>query len=218
MPAAKQNSKGLLIVAIVTGAILSVIAVWAAIALSSADNDSPLPQPPTVNVPQQSADDAHDHDTSDPRIESAIARGAVFVGQSECVECHKDEAEKMSQVRMSRAIELLQNSVDVPTAMNEPQCLGCHVTGYGKPLAAGLTLPDMYNVQCEACHGPGSKYIEIMKNGYSSDDPTMVQKAIEAGLLTKPDKTTCLQCHHDEPGGLPWSYEQHREFIKHWSE
>ncbi len=39
-------------------------------------------------------------------------------------------------------------------------CLRCHVTGYGDRLGyrAGGEGPDLANVGCEACHGPGADH------------------------------------------------------------
>ena len=64
------------------------------------------------------------------------------------------------------------------------ECVGCHVTGYGKPGGSTVTFVDgLKDVQCETCHGPGSKHVE---------EPE------KPGLITlEPDPKSCVeQCHH----------------------
>jgi hypothetical protein len=41
------------------------------------------------------------------------------------------------------------------------ECVSCHVTGFGQAngYVTGSTRPDLRNVQCEACHGPGTDHV-----------------------------------------------------------
>ena len=75
--------------------------------------------------------------------------------------------------------------------------MACHGTGAPK----GVILE---NVQCEACHGPGSLYkgAHIMsKWKYKQDPETQRKLAVEAGM-TPIDERVCLRCHGKErPGG-----------------
>ena len=60
---------------------------------------------------------------------------------------------------------------------------------------------DLPNVQCEACHGPGSEYksMSIMKDK---------EKAIAAGLVL-PTEKTCLGCHTGAPHEQPkFNYQE----------
>jgi len=69
------------------------------------------------------------------------------------------------------------------------------------------------NVQCEACHGPGSEYkaISVMKNRTA---------ALEKGLVL-PTKELCLGCHGGRfPDGHPtvaFNYESALLKIEHHS-
>jgi len=72
----------------------------------------------------------------------------------------------------------------------EPQCVKCHVTGFGKPggFVSEQETPGLKNVGCEACHGPGSEHIEAAKKAGSAK-----------GWDTKIDKVpqnTCVECHN----------------------
>jgi hypothetical protein len=61
--------------------------------------------------------------------------------------------------------------------------VNCHVTGYEKPGGSTVTfVQDLKNVQCEECHGPGSKH---------SKDPDA------KGLIRlTPPRDLCSSCHH----------------------
>jgi hypothetical protein len=62
-------------------------------------------------------------------------------------------------------------------------CVSCHVTGYERPGGSSVThVTGLTNVQCENCHGPGSKHAA------SPSDKSLI--------VTVPDAATCLSCHH----------------------
>jgi hypothetical protein len=95
----------------------------------------------------------------------------AYVGAERCRLCHRAVYTTWSRTPHFRATEAVAAEPD------HGDCLRCHATG---PEA----LP---GVQCEACHGPGSRYWrpEVMM------DP---QKAKEAGLID-PDESVCRNCH-----------------------
>lgn len=71
----------------------------------------------------------------------------------------------------------------------EGRCLACHTTGYGVPtgFVDAKKSRKLQNVQCEGCHGPGSKHNAI-------DGP--------GGFLAGPDqpkilKRMCVACHNE---------------------
>ena len=61
-------------------------------------------------------------------------------------------------------------------------CVSCHVTGYEKPGGSTVTHVELLkNVQCEVCHGPGSKHERSPK---------------VAMPVPRPQADTCTACHH----------------------
>jgi hypothetical protein len=111
---------------------------------------------------------------------------------------------------MSKAFELLKPGVRAEAKQKagfdpdedytkEEFCLKCHVTGYGEP--GGFTTfeetPEMANVQCEMCHGPGSIYSRMMlkkKGTYRRED------YVKQGKLILPSAVNnrCVEkCHHE---------------------
>lgn len=89
----------------------------------------------------------------------------------------------------------------------EADCVKCHVTGYGEP--GGYAIPDPKNkkaarkakklegVGCEACHGPGSKYVKIFEEIQEKQRPYTRDELYAAGM-TEVDKEGCLRCHTKE--------------------
>ncbi len=72
-----------------------------------------------------------------------------------------------------------------------PECLVCHVTGYGvSPLLFYKELDPTAGVQCESCHGPGRDFRKKKIMSVRED-------AIAAGLWdARDDPTICTACHN----------------------
>ena len=103
---------------------------------------------------------------------------AVYVGVAECLSCHPETETYWEKDFHAHAWETLVEQKKTFDA----ECVSCHVTGYGK--AGGSLLgqtKDREDVQCEACHGPGSIHAE-------SED-------IE-DIVAKPGKDLCVTCHN----------------------
>ena len=150
----------------------------------------------------------------------AVASGLVFaqggakhkyVGVAKCKMCHKG-AKKGRQYEIwkaskhAKAYETLKSEESKKIAQKKglkvppyeaPECLKCHVTGYGADKSLFMKSFKIEDgVQCEACHGPGSDYrkMKIMKDR---------KKAIEKGLdpISVSDGSAekwCRRCHNEE--------------------
>src|SRR5262245_38845001 len=115
-----------------------------------------------------------------------------YVGAAKCKTCHSKEFTIWSASPHAKAFEKLKAD-----DQKKPECVGCHVTGQGKPAAAGAELN---GVQCEACHGPGSLYkaTTIMsKKVYEADKDAAHKKSLEVGLII-PTEETCKGCHNEK--------------------
>ena len=89
---------------------------------------------------------------------------SVFAGETVCKTCHPLAHEKWSTSRHGKAYETLRK---INKAF-DPECLICHVVGYNTPggFISELDTPDLKNVQCEVCHGPGKKHISAPMPGF----------------------------------------------------
>ncbi len=151
--------------------------------------------------------------------------GHAFVGAKTCGMCHKSEKQG-SQLKIweeskhSKAFETLKTAkadelakakgFNTPAA-ETPECLKCHVSGYGVDaslLGKKFNMED--GVQCETCHGPGEDYKskKIMENK---------DEAIKNGLKV-PEKIEdfCINCHNAEsPTYVDFNFAEMWDKIKH---
>jgi len=111
---------------------------------------------------------------------AAAGDGATFVGSRVCQPCHASAYAVWVESGHAHAFATLQKV----KRENDPQCLGCHVTGYEQPggFLNVFSTPRLTDVQCEACHGPGSRHL---------DDP-----ARPYGRVGVPEG--CVPCHTRE--------------------
>ena len=119
---------------------------------------------------------------------SVAAHAATYVGSKMCAECHEEEYESYAKyakkARSFMAIEKMRDHLSTEEVRN---CYGCHTTGYGKPggFEDESKTPDLKNVGCEVCHGPGSDHVE------SEDIEDIWAEADEI-------KKVCSSCHTTE--------------------
>ncbi|GDX81961.1 hypothetical protein LBMAG42_37720 [Deltaproteobacteria bacterium] len=118
---------------------------------------------------------------------AAPARGGYATG-SACGGCHQDRLASWAFDGHARAIESLAGR----DAASNPECIGCHSTGFGRPGGfADLTergAAAYRDVQCEACHGP--------MRGHDGRGSVHSQPITEA---------TCRACH-DEANSPEFEY------------
>jgi hypothetical protein len=104
---------------------------------------------------------------------------ASYLGIDKCTECHAPARKYWDTHPHARAYKTL---TDQFKEMNL-ECVSCHVTGYEKPGGSTVTFVDkLKNVQCEVCHGPGSKHAA------SPGDRTLITRS--------PSSNVCTSCHH----------------------
>lgn len=149
-----------------------------------------------------------------------------YVGVKKCKMCHTSahagaQFKIWSESKHSHAYEVLATpralevakaeSIEAP--QSSPECLKCHVTGYGEPpshFADTLSVKD--GVQCESCHGPGGDYWKrtVMKDLWTG------KVKPEAFGLVLPTKETCAKCHNEHAtGGKPVNFTADSTKIAH---
>jgi hypothetical protein len=118
----------------------------------------------------------------------AAPGAASYIGLEACTKCHESQRKFWDTTAHAGAYPTLSSQHKEFNL----DCVGCHVTGYGKAGGSTVThVENLSNVQCEVCHGPGSKHAEAPK---------------ERGLVTMPAPAYCAsECHHPPHVHPGWS-------------
>ncbi len=80
---------------------------------------------------------------------------ASYIGVAACATCHANAKTFWDKTAHARAYATLSTQFKEFNL----DCVSCHVTGYEQPGGSTVTHVDgLADVQCEVCHGPGSKH------------------------------------------------------------
>ncbi len=110
------------------------------------------------------------------------AGGAGYVGDEECGFCHKTQVTFWKTTHHAQAWATLEK---LGKELNR-DCISCHVVGWNRPGGAVLAKNEhLRNVQCEACHGPGSRHVDADGKDLKS-------------LVRATPVETCVVCHSPE--------------------
>jgi hypothetical protein len=114
---------------------------------------------------------------------SAQASGGTFLGAEKCKGCHPSQYKDFESRKFTKAWNVLQ----MRGKTKDPECLKCHVTGFGQPggFVSEEATPALKYKQCEACHGPGSIHA-----ANPSDKAAM--EGMKSYVSTK---NVCIECH-----------------------
>jgi hypothetical protein len=141
----------------------------------------------------------------------------TYVGSAKCRLCHGtervgDQYHLWAESKHAKAFitlgsdkaKAMAKKQGIADPQKAPECLPCHVTGYGEPAERfGPSYAQAEGVSCEGCHGAGSGYSKIsIMQGIRRG----TLKAEDHGLVL-PDKTACARCHNKDPlsgGFVDW--------------
>ncbi|MBQ6108538.1 MAG: hypothetical protein IJK97_10050 [Thermoguttaceae bacterium] len=143
-----------------------------------------------------------------------------YVGSKRCESCHEESYKVWKTSRHSIAWKSLEKSN--PPRTFDPECIACHVEGWNAehrmPFKSGFlgvdVTPDLINVGCESCHGPGEKHMQAE----IGSNEKLQEKYREALHLDASDKekmkVLCIQCH-DLDNSPKFDYERYYKVIEH---
>lgn len=134
--------------------------------------------------------------------------GVKYVGAKKCGMCHKSKTgnqfkiwknsghAKAYKTLLTAEANKIAAKKGLGKAVEAKECLSCHVTGHNDATAVfDKHFKTEMGVQCESCHGAGSKYKskKVMKNR---------EKAISKGLVFYKNDTAiekkCRTCHNEK--------------------
>lgn len=116
---------------------------------------------------------------------SSSGQEAYYIGVDKCKTCHPQQYQDFSQRRFNKAWKVLKMRGED----KNPECLKCHVTGYGKMggFISEEQTPGLANKQCESCHGPGARHASNPSNSEYRQDVKKVSKESKENV--------CIECH-----------------------
>ena len=109
-----------------------------------------------------------------------------YVGSARCGECHDEQYEfytkNSKKARSWHSVERMQRKL---TPAELESCYDCHTTGHGRSggFVSHETTPQLADVGCETCHGPGGRHAE-------SGDPADIKRT--------PTLEDCQRCHNSD--------------------
>ena len=127
-----------------------------------------------------------------------------YVGSNTCNSCHEYEHERWSSKNHARAYRTL---VEI-NQHYDPECIACHVVGFGYTTGYRneTSPPDLRDVGCEVCHGPGSAHVASRLAGGPYVSPGQPRRR-------------CADCHTpDHSLGYAGHEEEYFRKIVHWRE
>ena len=152
---------------------------------------------------------------------AGLAPGAepAFEGQKKCASCHKSQSQSWKKTAHAKALESLKSGVKAEAKRKakldpakdyskDKDCVGCHVTGFGKDGGYDPADPGIYlvGVGCESCHGPSSRYQllhrEAAERFEKKKQTTPRQTLADAGEDLQFTER-CNACHLNYEGS-PW--------------
>jgi 2',3'-cyclic-nucleotide 2'-phosphodiesterase (5'-nucleotidase family) len=118
--------------------------------------------------------------------------GDRYLGEATCRRCHEMEYQMYTSQKHAHAFQTLTTNQRDST----PECLPCHVVGMGQSggFVSKQGTPELVNVQCENCHGMGTRHPQSQS-------------------IVGPD--VCITCHTHEQSPS-FQYDEWIGKIVHW--
>lgn len=161
--------------------------------------------------------------------------GSTFLGAAKCGECHTKAFEIWQKTPHAHAFESLDpvNQRKGHERLNgvarsfDAECLSCHVTGWDPKeyvrFRSGFVntefAPDedskllqslLAGNQCENCHGPGSRHVELVEAGNTDAAAKEMRVSLETA-----EKVTCVSCH-DVDNSPKFDFKTYWDEVKHY--
>ncbi len=140
-----------------------------------------------------------------------------YVGSQKCRSCHEDAYRVWAKSRHANAWKSLKETANPPRDY-DPECISCHVVGWDGlqhfPYVDGYSsekkTPELLNVGCESCHGPGERHMAAELGNNES-----LQERIRTTMrLGDNVKKVCYLCH-DGDNSPSFDFDEYYPLIEH---
>ena len=156
---------------------------------------------------------------------------AIYVGAEKCKNCHsspkkgdpygmwmKEKHSKAYTVLASDEAKKLGATKNIAEPQKSDDCLKCHVAAVGVAAEKKHKKFDpTQGVQCESCHGPGSKHVEARLKADEVEDDSKPVAIGKDEIIGSPTAETCRKCHNkqDSPNYKPFAFKKYFKQIAH---
>jgi hypothetical protein len=152
-----------------------------------------------------------------------------YDGLKKCKSCHKSQYDSWLETGHGQAMKSLEAGEKTEAKekagldpdedyTEDPDRVGCHVTGYEKEGGYSMDNPERLNkfligVGCESCHGPGSLYKKLHRTAGEkfdeSQEATPRKELADLGqaLADEEFEERCNACHLNYEGS-PWPHAE----------
>jgi hypothetical protein len=116
-----------------------------------------------------------------------------YVGSNQCFTCHRRQVEAWDRTKHVQALNVVPENY-----RDDPACLKCHVTAFGKPDGLVLgTEKDLLHVGCESCHGPGALHLSAAQRFILAmpGEEAQAEKDLRESIVKTPGDAVCAECH-----------------------
>lgn len=121
---------------------------------------------------------------------------SIYVTSETCAKCHQDQYDKWKTTRHAHAFAGLETK----NRTFDNACVGCHSVGFQKQGFVNIkATPELANVQCESCHGPGAQHAAKPRKG---SYPTPATPAM------------CITCH-DRDNSPDFQFDKYWPLVAH---
>lgn len=153
-----------------------------------------------------------------------------YDGRKKCSSCHKSQYQSWRKTAHAKALESLKPDVKAEAKRKakldpkkdysaDKECVGCHVTGFGKDGGYDPRDPSIYlvGVGCESCHGPGGEYRLLHRKAalaFEKSKETMPRAALAEAGEDFDFVERCNACHFNYEGsGWKGAAKPHTPFT-----
>jgi hypothetical protein len=129
--------------------------------------------------------------------------GATFIGAQTCKTCHPNTYAHWAASKHAHAYEALTMD-PMRNREDDAHCVSCHTVGfeYKSGFLSKSQTPQFLGVQCENCHGPGSKHAAEPLNA-------AFRRGMERDAFDFDKNLGCVKCHSEDDS-------PHFDFAKYW--
>jgi hypothetical protein len=161
-------------------------------------------------------------DLIDNASPAAHPSGRTYVGAETCGECHAGSYAKWKSTGHAKALDSLATGrhshqghwVDRTW---DAECVACHAVGWDPQQALRWEggyidmdqTPHLAHNQCENCHGPGSRHVELENGAEATDEEIEAERKLMWLSKETAQQKTCRQCHDGDN-------DPHFDFETYW--